>query len=134
MGKKYKNSSEGNDSVLRFEEMLRNGDNLFFDLNTYEYIISHFIEQGKFKKALKACDYAINQYPFSVELLLDKIQLLIRKENFEEALEMLEKAESFQPFDPEIILMRGNILSSQEKFEEAIEHLTKAIDFLEDKD
>src|SRR5580693_7468655 len=89
--------SEGKDSVLRFEEMLKTGEVVFFDLTVYEFIINYFIEEGKFNKALKACNYAIEQYPYSTELFLDKANLLIKKQKFDEALEYIEKAELFQP-------------------------------------
>src|SRR3954467_9088501 len=102
MRNRYRNS-EGKDTIKKFEEMLKNGESIFFDLNTFEYIINHFMEAGKLKKALKACEVAMSQYPFSVELMLDKANLYIRKQKFDQALELIEKAELFQPNDPDVI-------------------------------
>ncbi|HWZ21258.1 MAG TPA: hypothetical protein VNW06_01320, partial [Cytophagaceae bacterium] len=93
MGKRYKHNQEGKEAVRRFEEMLKNGENLFFDLNVFEEIIDHYIEAGKFKKASGVCDMAMAQYPYSTELLIQKAHLLIRKEEFTEAWDLLEKAE-----------------------------------------
>ena len=51
MGKRYKHNQEAKEAVRKFEEMLKNGENLFFDLNVFEEIIDHYIETSKFKKA-----------------------------------------------------------------------------------
>jgi tetratricopeptide (TPR) repeat protein len=134
MRKKYKGSSEGSENIKKFEEMLKNGDSLFFDLDTYEYIINHFIEQGKLKKALKACEMAMGQYPFSTELFLDKAFILIKKQEFEEAEELIDKADLFQPNDIDVIFLKGNLLSQMGDFEGAIQYLTEKLDYVEDKD
>ena len=133
MGKHF-NKAETKNSVKKFEEMLKNGQNLFFDLNTYEAIINHFIDDGKINKALKACSFAFIQYPFSFELLITKAQLLVKKEKLDEALFLLDDAEKFQPNDTEIIFLRGSILSKQGRFAEAVEYLNGSLNFAEEKD
>jgi hypothetical protein len=70
------------ESVQRFERMLKNHEHPFFDLETYEQIVEHYIENGKWNRALQACELGLENYPYSVDLLLDKAHLLGQKQRF----------------------------------------------------
>jgi tetratricopeptide (TPR) repeat protein len=61
----FKDREEGSNSVQRFEEMLKNQELVFFDLETYESIIDEYVDEGNYQKALKACELALEQYPYS---------------------------------------------------------------------
>ena len=52
-------------SVKRFESMLKRMESGFFDLDTYEQIVEHYMDEGKIVDAMKACDLALEQYPYS---------------------------------------------------------------------
>jgi tetratricopeptide (TPR) repeat protein len=97
MGQDFKDKEEGRNSVQQFEEMLKNGETVFLDIETYETIIGQYMEEGKYSKALTACNFALEQYPYSTELMLDKAQLLANTQKFEEALELLDRASLFNP-------------------------------------
>src|SRR5687768_922092 len=97
MAGNYKNKEEAKEILSRFEEMLRREKAYFFDLDTYEYIINHFSELGKFKKAMAACEMAMEQYPFSLDLLQEKAQLLAKTQKYEEALELIDQTLNLQP-------------------------------------
>jgi tetratricopeptide (TPR) repeat protein len=58
----------------------------FFDIESFETIIGYYLEKSKFKRALAAVEQAIDQYPFSTELLTVKAQILTNLERFDEAL------------------------------------------------
>ena len=38
-------------SVKRFESMLKRAESSFFDLDTFEQIVEHYMEEGKFEEA-----------------------------------------------------------------------------------
>ncbi len=80
------------ETLRRFERMLKTDIKEFFDLDTYEQVAEHYLDQGDWEKAIKACDLGLENYPYSLELILSKAQLLANRNQFEHALELLEKA------------------------------------------
>jgi tetratricopeptide (TPR) repeat protein len=89
-------------SVKRFESMLKRAESSFFDLDTFEQIVEHYMEEGKFEEASQACEIALEQYPYSVELMLCKAELSSSLGEYDEALEILARAELFNPSDNDI--------------------------------
>lgn len=53
------------------ESMLKNQNAGFLDLDAYEYVIYHYVNQNDLLKARVACGLAMETYPYSSELLLD---------------------------------------------------------------
>ncbi|HLC83108.1 MAG TPA: hypothetical protein VJI69_04695, partial [Bacteroidia bacterium] len=49
--------------VDRFEEMINNNKQYFFDAEELEEIIDYYFEKNNSKRALSAIDFAIGQYP-----------------------------------------------------------------------
>ena len=109
MSREYRKREEENELIKRFEDHLRKKKSEFFDLDAYEEIIDFYMTRGKHTKALHAVNQAINQYPFSTELIVVKAQVLTNLEDYAQALELLEQAHSLQPNDPEIFLTKGSI-------------------------
>ena len=69
-------ANEVSRTVRRFEEMLATHAAVFFDLSDFELLIDHYTGRQEFDQALRACETALAQYPFSAELLIDKSQVL----------------------------------------------------------
>ena len=57
------------DHVQRFEAMLSNNDEYFFDVEAFEQIIEHYLDMSEPRKARQVLDYARVQHPGSVDLL-----------------------------------------------------------------
>jgi tetratricopeptide (TPR) repeat protein len=128
----YRDREEEKRAVRRFEEMLRNRESVFLTLETYEQIIDHYADEGKFKQALHACNLAVEQYPYSTDLLLDMAHLMVQNQQPKEALEILEKLSLFHPADLEVMLLKGSIHNLLGDFEEAVGILENALPFAED--
>ena len=57
-------------SIERYEEMIRNKDAYFFDVDAFVNIVDYYIERNDPVKALQVIEYAKDQHPDSVEFLL----------------------------------------------------------------
>jgi hypothetical protein len=57
-------------SIERYEEMIRNKDAYFFDVDAFVNIVDYYIERNDPVKALQVIEYAQDQHPDSVEFLL----------------------------------------------------------------
>ena len=113
MDEEFDGSPEDNNhiqnSIQRYEEMLRKHDEYFFDVDAFLNIIDYYIEKNDPVKALQVVDFAQQQHTYSVEFLLRKAQLLAMVEKYSEALLILEDAEKITPTDPDIFMIRGKI-------------------------
>ncbi|WP_038032425.1 tetratricopeptide repeat protein [Thermonema rossianum] len=133
MAQNFKHSHNDSSSwVQRFEEMLLNQEQFFFEVEAYEAIIDHYSSQGKWDEALHACEIGIRQHPFSSDLLLDKADLLTRLGQYDEALSLIEQVLMLHPSETDALLLKSNILSILSRFEEAIDTLRTALHWAQD--
>jgi len=105
------NREDINSSVQRFEKMLNNQEDSFFDIDTLEQIADHYFMQSKFDEALKACDLGLTHFPYTLELIILKAQVLGEIQKPEDAMEIIENAILLFPTDIELILVKGSLLS-----------------------
>ena len=75
-------SEETNPSLIRFEQMLKTNQVLFFDALEFENIIHHYIDFAQFNLAKKAIKMGMEQHPENVELMLLKSELFILRPLF----------------------------------------------------
>src|SRR3990172_7969963 len=121
-----------NDELIkRFEELLANNTRSFFDSDEFDILIDYFLTANQYPKAMKAVDLALEQYPFSIDFLIRKAQLLSANKETRKALEFLTQAETIDPIHPEIFMTRGSIYSLTGLPEKAIENFKKAIEHAE---
>ncbi len=133
MSEDFKRKGELNTLIKTFETQVKNHTLEFYKIEQLEEIVGHYMEQGKNKMALTACSIAIEQYPYSITLMIEKAQILTNLEKFDQSLGILEKAMALQPNDPEIFTMKGNIFLIQGLYEKAIKSYQEAIPFSEYK-
>ena len=105
MQRDFQSENEGKEWVQKYESMLKNQNAGFLDLDAYEYIIYHYVNQNEPAKARVACELAMETYPFSSELLLDYAHVLANCGENDTALEVVKKAEHFFPYDIDLIVL-----------------------------
>ena len=76
-GRKHKEERE---LIRKFEQALKNQENYYFDEECFIQIISYYITQNKLNHALKACDVALQYFPFSIEFTIEKAETLVKME------------------------------------------------------
>src|SRR5690606_26130049 len=106
-------------SVDRYEEMIRNEDQYFFDAIAFESIIDYYSAKNDPAKALQVVDFASSQHPFETVFLLKKARLYAAVQKYEEGLAALEKAEMLEPSEGDINFIRGTILVALDQYDEA---------------
>src|SRR5689334_195449 len=57
------------DLIKRFEELLANNTRSFFDSDEFDILIDYYLTSNQYQKALKAVDFALEQYPYSIDFL-----------------------------------------------------------------
>ncbi len=117
-----------NGHVERFEEMLKKNESYFFDVDVFEYLAEHYLEDGNLRLALKALEIGISQHPSSAIIILRKAQLHTSTGRIRSGHELLNHAEALDPENDEIYLTRASLFSQEHKHEEAIKNYLIAID------
>ena len=121
-----------NDLVKQLENKLHGGESFYFDVEDYELIIDHYLQEDDLEKCLLVLQNAMEQHPNTISLSLRQVQFLISKNNTEKALRILKEVEAIDPYNRDIYRTRGDIYSQLQFYHEAIKEYQKAIDDTEE--
>ena len=69
-GRQYQGESEIDNLVKRFERMIEDNDQQYFDLEEFEAIIGHYLSFGLAENAKKVLQYASTLFPENLMLQL----------------------------------------------------------------
>lgn len=114
--------------LIQYENLKAGRAHSFIDEDDFERIIEYFDEKEQLNKALEACNYALDQYPFSADLLLQKSSLLITQRKYEEALQILEKAEVYDANNIDLYILKTDVFLALDLQQKAAELLEAAIE------
>ena len=128
----YDPNEQPNQSVGKFESMLKTDDVYFFDAEDFEEIIHHYLNNGKISLAKKAIRMGLQQHPDSLELRLLDVEVLVFENQFDRAETLLDQLQQIDPQNEEIFIQRANIRSKQDNHPAAIELLRQALALSED--
>ncbi len=119
--------------IQRYEEMLKNNASYFFDLEVFEAIIDHYLDNSKLQQAIRTLNFAISQHPNAISLLLKKAEIYTSAGKLNKALEILVKVGDIEPYNGDMYILRASIYSQQRNHKEAIKNLKLALQFCEDE-
>lgn len=114
--------------LKRFEQMMKEGDSFYFEPDSLEEIIDHYIVKNKIKKATFAVDFALNLYPGILFFELRKAQLFSTAGKLKESLLILQQLEKVEPDNAEVFLTIASIFSQLRDHSKAIKYFEKALE------
>ena len=126
-GRQYQDESETDNLIKRFERMIEENDQQYFDLEEFEAIISHYLSIGLVENAKKVLQYASSLFPENLMLQLREAQILASKGKHIQAIPRLETLLAFEPHNEEIHLSLASIYSQIKEHRYAIKHFKKAL-------
>jgi tetratricopeptide (TPR) repeat protein len=119
-------------SVERYESMLHRNDHLFFDVEEFEHIIEHYLEENEPRKAQEVLSYAYQQHPNSPDLLFCEAHVLMNLGKLNKALEVLDTIGRVEPFNEDVHLHKAGIYSQLRNYRRAVEHYKRALDLADE--
>ena len=128
-GRQYQGESEIDSLVKRFERMVKDNDQQFFDLEEFESIIGHYLSYGLFENAKKVLQYASSLFPENLTLQLREAQILASMGKQIKAIPLLKTLLAFEPNNEEIHLTLASIFSQIKEHRFAIKHFRKALEY-----
>ena len=119
-------------------ELLQQYDNLksgrshsFIEEEAFEKIIDYFDEKDQVAQALEAVEFAVEQYPYSSNLLLTKADLLIAAKKYKAALFILEEAALLDQSDINLYILKTDAYLAIDQQEKAAAVLEAALGYFE---
>ncbi|MFL2582380.1 MAG: tetratricopeptide repeat protein [Flavobacteriales bacterium] len=117
--------------VIRFESMLANQENYYFDCEEFQDIIEYYLLRSDFDKAKHVVDYSLNLHPTSIDLKILKTQVLVGFLKYKDALDLVEEIELYEPHNVDLLLVKGTVLSKLKMSDRAIACFKRCIDHSE---
>ena len=122
-------SNPDNDAVEKvalFESMMKGETFAFFEVEDFELIIEYYLDLDFKKKAKKALEVALEQYPIDLALTLIKIEFLNSAQRFDESLKALNDLNKFHPNNIDVVVGLGRLNSLTDNKTEAFKYLNLA--------
>lgn len=114
--------------LARFEENLKGEISSYFESSEIESFLDHYISKAQFLKALYACEYAIEKYPFNYDFLTTKAEVFIYLERINEALELLEYQIALGNTSANIFSLFGDAYLMKDEHNMALSYYKKALE------
>lgn len=105
--------------IKRYEDQQQANRIAYFDVEEFESIVEHYLENMKFSKAFQVVEQAIKQHPNSTALDLLMAKVYLRQGKLQKSQRTLEPIESLMKYDSDYWMLRGELYLKMEKFEES---------------
>ena len=115
------------DLVKKYEESVKERQQVFLDEENYEQIIQFYQDSRENNKALRVIESALEQYSFSSFFYTRKAEILANQKHFAEALLALDEAQKLDPNDINIFLIRSDVALWEGRHDEAKAHMDYAL-------
>ncbi len=130
----YFGDNQFDELLARYEKMLGEGEQYYFDVEDFEQIIDHYLDVSKTGKALHAVRYAFRLHPNAFALKVKKAQIHLRNKNPKRALSTLKEVQGLEASNNEFYITLGHaylLLGDQQTAEK---HYQNALEQVSDRE
>ena len=122
-----------NELVEKFEKMVENNEEFYFETEEFEEIIIYYLEIGDISYAEMATNYALKIHPNSIELKTKKLEVLLELENYTQAKELMEELKEPSMENTDFLVCCAKYYSNLGNPRRAIEYCEKALELEEEE-
>lgn len=122
-----------NELIKKFEEMIENNDEFYFDTEEYEDIIIHYLEIGDIVFAETATNYALKMHPGSNELKIKQLEVLLELEQYSKVEEIIHEIESYSSQNTDFLVCCAKYYSNLGDSKKSIEYCLRALENKEEE-
>lgn len=123
----------GNELVKKFEEMMDNNDEFYFDTEELEDIIVYYLELGDFNYADTAVNYGLKLHPNSLDIKIKKLEILLEWEEFVAAKELIKELKASSMDNTDFLVCYAKYYSSLGNPKKSIEICKMALELKEEE-
>ncbi len=118
---------------MKFEKMIENNEELYFESEEFEDIIVFYLEMGDISYAEMATNYALKIHPNSIEIKTKQFEVLLELENYSQAKELMEELQQTSMETTDYLVCCAKYFSMLGNPRRAIGYCEKALDLEEEE-
>ena len=118
--------------VQRYEAMLAQKDQQFFDIEELEMIIDHYLERNEPRQAERVLVLAKQLHPTALDITFCEAVVMMALGRLSRALKLLDAVEKVEPWNEEVQLHKAGIFSQQRNHRRSVEHYKRALELAEE--
>lgn len=122
-----------NELVQKFEKMIENNEEFYFETEEFDEIIIYYLEMGDISYAEMATNYALQIHPNSIELKNKKFEVLLELENYPQAKVLMEELRESSLESTDFLVCCAKYYSNLGNPRRAIEYCEKALELEEEE-
>ncbi len=122
-----------NELANRFEEMIENNEELYFDTEDMEEIIIYYLELGDISYAETAVNFALKLHPNSFEIKTKKLEVLLELEQYTEAKHLINELKAYAIEDTDFLVCCAKYYSNLGNPRRSIEYCERALALKEEE-
>lgn len=122
-----------NELVKRFETMIENNEEAYFDTEEYEDIIIYYLELGDISFAELAVNHALNLHPNSLEIKIKQLEVLLELEDHTKARVLMNELHQSSMDNVDFLVCCAKYYSNLGNPRRAIEYCEKALNLGEEE-
>lgn len=122
-----------NELAQKFEQMIENNEEFYFDTEELEEIIIYYLEIGDINYADIAVNFATKLHPNSPEIKTKKLEVLLELENYTEAKQIIEELKEASMQDTDFLVCCAKYYSNLGNSKRAIEYCETALQLQEEE-
>ncbi len=123
-----------NELAKKFEEMIENNEEFYFDTEELEDIIIYYLELGDISYAEMAVNFGLKLHPNSIEIKTKKLEVLLELENYLQAKKIIEELQEFSIESTDFLVCCAKYYSNLGNPRKSIEYCEKALELEEEQD
>ncbi|MBX2980863.1 MAG: tetratricopeptide repeat protein [Flavobacteriales bacterium] len=118
--------------VERYEAMIKRNVHYFFDVEEWELIIEHYLDENELRSAKQVLELAKAQHPGALDLMFAETQVLLSMGHLNKALDVLDAIGKLEPYNEDVHLNKAGIYSQLRNYRKAVEHYKRALELAEE--
>lgn len=122
-----------NELAKRFEEMIENNEELYFDTEEYSDIIIYYLELGDYSYAELAVNRALKIHPNSPEIKIKQLEVFLELERYGKAKELIDELHASSQEDTDFLVCCAKYYSNLGNPKKSIEYCLKALNLEEEE-
>lgn len=123
----HANQDETNETIERFEKMLRGERTLYFDVHEIESLYDYFVEMGNFDFAQKVLAAGLSLHPDAITLKIRQASLLTDQDMLDEALALLYALVKIDAHNSDVFINLGWIFLKKDSVDTALQYFETAV-------
>ncbi|MBP6575943.1 MAG: tetratricopeptide repeat protein [Chryseobacterium sp.] len=122
-----------NELAKKFEEMIENNEEFYFDTEEYIEIIIYYLELGDYSYAEMAVNHALSIHPNSLEIKTKQLEVFLELERYVKAKELIDELHQSSLEDTDFLVCCAKYYSNLGNPKKSIEYCQRALQLEEEE-